>query len=193
MHHPHDQRFKALMASCLELIDEVELERAVHVPPQRIDVAFEPRSAEPDAPELGLLAQMTAMGSGMLEYYSHSPRLARIDACLRKRLDYAHERALAAGRQLRGPPPAPRLWILCAGQPRKALRVYEARPMDDWPAGFWQTRAVDRLHFVVLRHLPDTADTLLLRLLGRGPTLRQALTELAARVRSTCSAPGRCP
>lgn len=55
MHHPHDQWFKALMEVWWEFVAEVELERAVHVPPQRIDLAFEPRAR---APELGIVDRM---------------------------------------------------------------------------------------------------------------------------------------
>lgn len=178
MHHPHDQRFKALMAACLELVAEVE--RAVHVPPQRIDVAYEPRGDGAREPRLGLVDRMAALGPGMMEYYSRTPSCARVDTCFRKRLDYAHERTLSARRRSCQTSPAPRLWILSTGRPRRVLDVYEARPMDGWPDGLWQTRAQERLHFVVLRDLPETPDTLLLRLLGRGRTVQRALQELSA-------------
>lgn len=179
MHHPHDQRFKAGFAVLMELIAEVELERAVHIAPPRIDATFEPRPGV-RVPELGLLDRMGALGPGMIEYYSSTVRSGSFETCLRKRLDYAHERQVTAARQALAEPASPRLWIVSTGHPRKALADYEARPMDGWPAGCFHTRAVDRAHLVVLRDLPETPDTLALRLFGRGRTLQRALEELAA-------------
>jgi hypothetical protein len=72
----------------------------------------------------------------------------------------------------------PRLWIVSAGRPEAALHAYHAQPMADWPAGFWHTRPAARMHVVIVRELPEVPETLLLRLLGRGPTLDQALREL---------------
>ncbi|WP_428261220.1 DUF4351 domain-containing protein [Haliangium sp.] len=203
MHHPHDQRFKALMASFLEPLGQVELERAVHLAPPRIDVAFEPTPGA-NAPELGLLARMAAMGPCLIEYYSQTVRAEQVERCLRKRMEYAHERRVAASRRARSrrrggaaraqastppggprrddgtPPAAPRLWILSTGRPRKSLRAYEARTMDGWPAGCWQTRSVDQAHIVVLRDLPETPETLVLRLFARGKVLHRAIEDLAA-------------
>ncbi|WP_428269374.1 hypothetical protein [Haliangium sp.] len=91
--------------------------------------------------------------------------------CLRKQMEYAHERRVTAERQGDGEPAPPRLWILSTGRPRKVLSTYEARVMEGWPVGCWQTRAVDRAHVVVLRELPQTPETLSLRLLARGRAL----------------------
>lgn len=176
MHHPYDQLFKALMGACLDLSADVELERVVHVPPQRIDVAFEPRTR---VPALGITDRMAALGAGMFEYYSRGPSEADVKACLRKRLNYDHERALAAGRRSQPSPPEPRLWLLSADRSDMVLRAHPVVPMAGWPAGFWQSRIDDRVHVVVIDELPAGNDTLLLRLLGHGPTLQRALAELA--------------
>lgn len=175
MHHPHDQRFKALVAACMGLAADVELERSVHVAPQRIDVAYEPRVR---VPQLRCLDRMAALGPGMMEYFAG--RLSEVDVmgCVSKRLSYCHERALAAGRRGTAPP-EPRLWILAAQPPsRTLLQAHAAEPMGDWPNGFWQAHPYEWMRFVVLDELPEESDTLLLRLFGHGPTLRRALAEL---------------
>lgn len=174
MHHPRDRWFKALMEVWWELVAEVELERAVHVPAQRIDLAFEPRAR---APELGIVDRMAAMGPGMLEYFASAPNDADIKACIRKRLNYDHERRRVARRHRAVTPPEPRLWILSAGKLRAAVAA-RVVPMADWPAGFWQSPADEHVHFVALDELPETIETLPLRLLGRGHTLQRGLTEL---------------
>lgn len=175
MHHPHDQWFKALMEVWWELVADVELERAVHVPPQRIDLAFEPRAR---APELGIVDRMAAQGPGMLEYFAGEPTDADIKACIRKRLNFDHERGLAAKRRGAATPLEPRLWILSTSKPRSAVAAQTAC-MANWPAGFWQARADERVHFVVLSELPETMETLPLRLLGRGQTLQRGLADLS--------------
>ena len=92
--------------------------------------------------------------------------------------------------------PFPRLWIISAGRPETVLARYEMRRMDGdsnegsdgdsdgdgdgWLPGFWQAADGHALHVVVLRDLPETLDTLLLRLLGAGTTHRNAVIELAA-------------
>ena len=87
--------------------------------------------------------------------------------------------------------PFPRLWIISAGRPETVLTRYEMRRMDvvnggagmardgdGWLSGFWQAADGHALHVMVLRDLPETPDTLLLRLLGTGKTHRRAIGEL---------------
>jgi hypothetical protein len=172
MHHPHDQRFKALMRVYWELVAHVQLERAVHVPAQRIDLAYQPRAR---APELGIVDRMAAQGPGMLEYFADEPSGEDIRACVRKRLNYEHERVLEAQRNGDSAPAEPRLWLLTANRPRAAKGLL---PMTRWPRGCWRFRADAHMHLVVLDELPHGVDTLPLRLLGRGSTLQRALAEL---------------
>jgi hypothetical protein len=123
---------------------------------------------------------MAALGPCMFEYYARQPSRADVDTCLRKRLNYDHERARRARRAGEPAPPGSRLWILSAGRPRVALQAYGAAPMTGWPEGFWQAAMDERLCCVVLSELPETEDTLSLRLLQRGPGLARALRELDA-------------
>ena len=53
--------------------------------------------------------------------------------------------------------------------------------MAGWPTGFFTHLPAHALHLVVIRHLPQTPETLLLRLLGRGHTLASAIVELPQR------------
>jgi hypothetical protein len=176
IHHPYDQWFKALADACFELGAKITRERVVHVPAQRIDVAFEPRTR---APVLGVLDRLMALGPGMFEYFANPPSRADVRHCLRKRLVYEHERALDAQRDGLPTPPEPRLWILSAGRPNAALQACGAARMPDWPAGFWRAALDEHLYFVLLHELPEHPDTLLLRLAGRGTTFQRAFLELS--------------
>jgi hypothetical protein len=177
MHHPHDQWFKALMRVYWERVAAVELERAVHVPPQRIDLAYEPRAR---VPELGIVDRIAAHGPGILEYFATDPTDADIKSCIRKRLNYDHERTREARRRRQAAPPEPRLWLLTTTTPRAAVRTIALVPMAGWPMGVWHVPADQQVHLVVLDELPRDADTLPLRLLGRGTTLQHALADLRA-------------
>jgi hypothetical protein len=177
MHHPYDQAFKAAMGVSLELVARVVPEQVVHVAPQRIDVAYEPHAR---APELGVLDRMVALGPGMFEYYARQPSLADTRECLRKRLNYQHERTSKAVRGEHAAPPEPWLWILSTGRPRAAFEAHSVVLMTGWPAGFFRAAADERMCFVVLSELPEHEDTLLLRLQGRGAGLPRALAELGA-------------
>ncbi len=57
--------FKGMSGGCLGHMVELTLERVVHVPSQRIDVAYVPKARDP---RLGVMDRMTALGPGMFEY-----------------------------------------------------------------------------------------------------------------------------
>lgn len=177
MHHPFDQFFKGVMSWCIEPESEVELERVVHAPPQRIDLVYRCRSSVP-VPDLGLVGEMLAQGPGMMEYFAQGPSPEDVKACVRKRLAYEHELALQAKGRGMPAPAEPWLWILCTRQPRKALRAYAAEPLAGWPPGFWESRREPGMRFVVLPALPEIPETLLLRIFGRGATMIRAMDQL---------------
>jgi hypothetical protein len=178
MYKPFDQLHKALLAAFLGRLGRVDSEREVPSQLQYIDTEFEPDERAAHGATLGWLGRMAAAGTCLIECFSEPPGIEEVGACVRKQLVVHQERQLAARRGKHGRTPMPRLWIVTAGRPEAALHAYHAQPMSDWPAGFWHTRPAARMHVVIVRELPELPETLLLRLLGRGPTLDQALREL---------------
>jgi hypothetical protein len=152
---------------------ELIRERVVHVPAQRIDVAYVPKVRDP---RLGVLDRMTSLGPGMFEYFASPPSRAAVNECVRKRMNFEHE--LAGQRPRTRKPPHQWLWILSAGRPRAALREYGAAPMHGWPVGFCRSAGDERLCFVLLRELPEQEDTLALRLVARGSVGQRAMAQL---------------
>lgn len=178
---PFDQLSKGLLSKVFRLMGQVEVEMEVFGEAQSIDVSFLPdatRSGERS--RLGLLGRMGGEGPCMFEPFSTTPSLLDVRACIRKQytLDHMHIRQNA--REGQKPLPFPRLWILSAGRPETVIAQFELRPMAGWPPGFWHGRPADPLYTVVLRSLPRTHETLLLRLMGRGSTFRNAVDDLAA-------------
>lgn len=175
MHKPFDQFAKTVVAAMLEGRVELELEHELRHPPQFIDIVFQPR---PGAPADGLLGRIGAWREGLIECFSRPPAIDAVNRALYKRLALAHQWA----RLGRARPTArlPALWLFSPAPPRRVMEAFEAEPTTDWPPGVWRLRAERALFLVVLSELPETRATLSLRLLGRGPTLRKAIAELAA-------------
>jgi hypothetical protein len=138
---------------------------------QRFDGYFVPHRAHA-ARRRDLLDRLTTEACAF-EAFRAAPNPAEIEGCVRKILNARHVLVLA-----RPPKPLPSLWILCAGNPREGLEHAGATAKRGFPRGVYQTPAVLHTSLVVLSRLPETPDTLILRLMGAGQTLQRALAEL---------------
>jgi hypothetical protein len=78
------------------------------------------------------------------------------------------------------PPPVPTQWVISSGRPDGGIKGLWLRPMTGWPSGFYEGPPLLWTRLVVVNELPVTRDTLLLRLLGAGSVLKQAIAELQA-------------
>ncbi|WP_136925443.1 DUF4351 domain-containing protein [Polyangium aurulentum] len=109
------------------------------------------------------------------EAFSVTPDEDDLVSCVRKLLNLRH---VLAGKT--PPVPLPRLWIISSGRPIQGLRALGARSKLGWPRGTYDIPAAFHASIVVVRELPEHRSTLLLRLMGRGRTLRRAVAELLA-------------
>ena len=66
----------------------------------------------------------------------------------------------------------------CGGRPDSALAALPFVTSVGWPRGFYDLGVALPLSIVVLSELPETSDTLALRMMGAGLTLRRALLDL---------------
>ena len=106
------------------------------------------------------------------EPFHEAPAVDDVVACLRKVLNHRHARTPSRRDG------AERSWLRCAGRPDTAIGALRAAPSDGWPRGFYDLGGALPLSLVVLSELDDGDDTLPLRLMGTGPTLRAALHAL---------------
>ena len=104
--------------------------------------------------------------------FHEAPDVTQVRNCLRKLLNHHHARALGHR------PTAEISWLLCGGRPNSALQSLRFTPSPSWPRGFYDLGVALPLSIVVLSELPETSDTLALRLMGAGLTLRRALVDL---------------
>ncbi|WP_437666250.1 hypothetical protein [Sorangium sp. So ce1182] len=140
---------------------------------QHADVWYEPDPARASGRErLGLLGRIAATAC-TIEAYSDTPSADEARACLQKHL--GAWRSLA-GRERAAE--APFLWIMSTGRPAAVLDGLRVTPMAGWPAGVYEGPGLLRTVVVVLGELPRERSTLLIRLMGGGRVLREAIEEL---------------
>jgi hypothetical protein len=176
-----DQLAKSILDKLLRPVGTVHPQHEVRGTVQAVDIWFEPQPGHAaERARMGPLGRISE-DACMLEPFHGTPGLREVRACIRKQYNLAHWQE-QEGRPEAAELPFPRLWILSTGRPESVLSGYEMRRMDGdvWLPGFWQAAANHALHVVVLRDLPETRDTLLLRLLGAGVTFARAAMELGA-------------
>ncbi|MGK4008049.1 hypothetical protein WMF31_35860 [Sorangium sp. So ce1036] len=190
MHNRSDQFAKSLLRDGLSLVSAAETEVEVLAATQKIDVYSVPDPArEAQRRGMGLLGELSTAPS-LFEPFRNTPSLRHVRRCLRKQLTWHHElerRARAAAGTMapdedadRAPQPAvdfPALVVIGPGRPETVLDAYRCEPEQ---AGVYQAVPGLAMRVVVLAELPRTHATLLLRLLGSGRLLREALADLAA-------------
>jgi hypothetical protein len=171
MRHRHDRFVKKLLRRTLEPEGTFTAEMDVSPDAQRFDGYFVPHRAHA-ARQRDLLDRLTTRACAF-EAFRAAPGPAEIESCVRKILNARHVLSLA-----RPPKPLPSLWILCAGAPREGLTHAGTMAKRGFARGVYQTPAVLHTGLVVLSQLPETPNTLILRLMAAGRTLKRALAEL---------------
>jgi hypothetical protein len=179
MRHPFDQIGKKILHEALTPAGAVDTQLEVPAADaQAVDTWFEPAAErEAERQRAGLLGRMAGQPT-LFEPFHDPPSIDDVRDCRRKQLTLDHARVLEARKRAEPRPPFPQLWVLSTGRPESVLVGFGLRAMAGWPAGFYQRHEADAVGMVVLRELPRTRDTLLLRLMGTGAVLQEALAEL---------------
>lgn len=190
MHNRSDQFAKNILREALSRASAAQTEVEVLAATQKIDVYSVPDPArEAEREQMGLLGELAAEPS-LFEPFQGTPSLRQVRACLRKQLTWHHElerraRTVSgsppAGADLEAPPsqvvPFPVLVVISLGRPETVLEGYGCKPVRP---GIYHAVPSLVMRVIVLAELPRTRETLLLRLLGAGRLLREALADLAA-------------
>lgn len=179
MHRRFDHVAKQILRGVLEpggaVATELEIPTA---DAQAVDTWFEPDPArEAERQRMGLLGKM-APGPTMFEPFHDPPGLDDVRACFRKQLLLDHVRVRDAEKANAARPPFPRLWVISSGRPENVLRGYALAPANGLGPGFYEGAEAHAHGVVVLRELPRMRETLLLRLMGAGAVLDDALADL---------------
>ncbi len=143
------------------------------------DIYFTPTTV-PDA-DWGLLGRVVQTACS-LEPFHNAPTRQDIRTCLLKLLwvQETDQRKAKQTKEHLKEDDLPRLWILAAKTTRKVLEEAGAFPHPDWPQGVYLLQPLLRTGIIALDELPETPETLWLRILGRGRTLERAIHEVLA-------------
>jgi hypothetical protein len=167
---------QALLSPFVSVLTQHE----VQAPAQFVDLFVPTPPADQAAAEtaLGVLGRMVG-APAMLEAFSDTVTLQEGRDCQRKQLTLHHSMVLKAPRGTAASIPLPQLWVLSLGRPETLVQRWSMQANDGWPAGFYGSEGLEAW-VVVLRELPRTTETLLLRLFGDEPMRQQVAHDLAA-------------
>jgi len=172
---PFDQFGKQMIRNAIESHGPVETDAEVPAHTRRIDLWYMPDpTREPVLEHLGLLGRLLG-GPSTFELYHDTPRGHALAGCVIKHGQFRHFLSLREA-----PPPVPTQWVISSGRPKGGIKGLRFRPMHDWPLGFYDGPPLLWTRLVVVNELPVARSTLLLRLLGAGSVLKQAISELKA-------------
>ncbi|HSN87437.1 MAG TPA: hypothetical protein VL025_11800 [Thermoanaerobaculia bacterium] len=177
---PYDQLSKSLLHDTLDVAGRVDRQHEVRADVQAADAWFVPdRTRLHTLADRGLLGRMaSSAGPSLFEPFHQPPRLDDLRACIRKQLTQHAARLRRARRTTSPRPRIPTLWIISAGRPDRVIHHYGFTPLPGWPPGCWTRDLADALRLIVVSELPRTRDTLMLRLMGAGRVLSNAIADL---------------
>jgi hypothetical protein len=177
----HDQFAKQLLTGLLLRLGTVQPQMEVRSEVRAVDVWFVPAGCSADrSGDLGLLGRM-AESACLFEPFRSPPGPSEVRDCLGKLFDLHAELRRAARRQKQpaGRVALPRLWILTPSASARCLAGFgAAQGAGGWPDGVLFLAPSLGAAFVLLEALPRTAETLWLRLLGRGRSRASAIEEV---------------
>lgn len=173
-----DQFSKQFLEELLLPFGNVETSYEVAGGPQWVDVFFIPK-AQSTMHELGLLGQI-AQTPCLIEPFRNQPSIDEIRSCLLKLFQVHGDYRRQARRDQKSLPEEelPYLWILASSASENLLDSFGASIYSDWGEGVYFLPPAQRTVIVSINRLPVNADTLWLRLLGKGKTQQHAISEV---------------
>ena len=180
MRERHDALGKDLLVTALHDLGTVERGVESGATTQRIDVLFRPDAAHHrERIARGLLGALVDDRECHLEPFRNTPPIPAVRNCVRRLWNQHHVRSLEAERASPHLPlPLARALVISPGIPLGAIEAFSLRPAPAHPPGVYRSSDPFGLWIVAAAELPETRDTLCLRLLGRGETFRRAVDTL---------------
>lgn len=180
---PYDQFTKNYFKELLSSSGKVETSRKVAAEIKEIDVYFAPSPQESQEREkLGLLGKFAAT-SAVFEPFRNAVTREEVRSSLNKLFDIFAELEREAKRNETRivEEELPFLWILSPTASEAQLEGFRAiLDSENWLPGVYLLGEFYRGAIVAIHQLPQTQETLWLRILGKGRVQQQAIQELQA-------------
>jgi hypothetical protein len=177
-----DQFSKEFLEELLSPLGTVEKSLEVLGTSRLVDLYFAPAPQTETEPQmLGLLGRIAATPC-LLEPFRNPPTTTEVKDCLLKLLSVHADLQRRTQRDDANVSEAelPRLWILASSISGNLLERFAATSNESWPLGIYGLGEALCTAIVAINQLPLTEDTLWLRLLGKGLTQEQAISEVLA-------------
>lgn len=178
---PHDQFAKDLLESLLSPFGKVETDRKISGEVREIDVCFFPHPEVSNLPSLGLLSKLAATGAAF-EPFRNPVSANEIRSCEAKLFDLHSELNRQSKRQQQRKQDdslLPMLWILTPTLAAATLESFGAiTDVLGWGNGVYLFPPGQKTGIVVIHQLPETPDTLWLRILGKHKVQQRAVEEI---------------
>jgi hypothetical protein len=182
-----DQFSKQYLEELLTPLGEVTIGKELLGEARQIDVWFVPNPQSEIVPHLGLLGRLSNTPC-LLEPYRSPPKTSEIRDCLLK-LFLTHsefQRQAKRDDTHLNEATLPRLWVLASSASENLLRGFRTQADEsNWGTGIYFLADSIRAAIIVINQLPETPETLWLRLLGKDSTQQHAIDELIALSRET--------
>jgi hypothetical protein len=176
---PHDQLAKQYLEEFLNPLGTIQRQYEVPGETKFIDVWFVPQEGGEQSTELGLLGRMIQQPC-LFEPYSGVPSRTDVRVSVMKLVWVQEDEQRKAKKQELPEDQQPMLWILASKTSQPLLQAAKAEKLPDWPVGVYFMADLLKTAIVSIDHLPTTPETLLLRVLGRDDTQKQAIEEVIA-------------
>ena len=177
---PHDSFAKDLLEEILRPLGRFQAPLEVRDGPRQIDIWFIPaNSPEADPSLFGVLGAIVETEC-LLEPVRAQLSQIEILKCTRRQLIFYGTKERNAARENRTITEAelPPLWILCPNVSPEVISLFGAKGKEGWPEGVYFVPEGYKLGIVAINQLPETRETLWLRMLGRGSVQKRAFEEL---------------
>ena len=178
----HDKFAKDYLEELLKDYGEVKASEKVSGEIKEIDVLFTPAKQQSSKLQiLGLLGRL-AENPAIIEPYRNPASSDEICDCILKLLEVKAllRREAKANKIKLQESEIPKLWILTPTISETRLSSFRTIQPEGWLSGVHFLADPLRTAIVVIHQLPQTLETLWLRLLGRGSVQSQAIIELQA-------------
>jgi hypothetical protein len=179
---PFDQMSKQYLEEFLEPFGSVQRQYEVPGEAKFIDVWFVPdQAAESTTSELGILGRMAA-GMCLLEPYRNAPSRTEVRVSVMKLVWVQEDERRKAEQDERrlNEDDLPKLWILASTVSQPVVQESEAKVRADWCPGVYFVPELFKTAIVAIDELPETSETLWVRILGRDGTQTRAIREVLA-------------
>jgi Domain of unknown function (DUF4351) len=178
---PHDQFAKDLLEILLSPFGRVETDRKISSEVREIDVCFFPNAEVENLPSLGLLSRLASTGAAF-EPFRNPASADEIRSCMAKLFDLHTELNRQAKRQQnpkQDESQLTKLWILTPTLAAATLESFGAiTDVERWGSGVYLMSPAHKTGIIVIHQLPETPDTLWLRILGKQKVQQRAIAEI---------------